>query len=103
MTDADSLAVERWARHNVGRERCVDVNLDSWVCLVVKRCTEDSTRCGGSRASNLQVHALWVVLSSIDLSCRVQCNDFMAKDIVSRGNVGWDGDDPGVVVGNELI
>lgn len=103
MNGADSFAVESRARHFVGRERGVDIDLDSWVCLAVKRRSEDSTGCGGSRASNLQVHALWVVLGSIDLSCRVQCDDFMAKDVISRGNVSWDGDDPRVVVGNELI
>jgi hypothetical protein len=103
LTGSDSIAVESRARNNVGRERGVDVNLDSWVGLAVKRCTEDSTGCGGPRASNFQVHALWVVLSSIDLSRRVQCNDFVTKDIISRGNVNWDGEDPGVVVGNELI
>lgn len=33
----------------------------------------------------------------------MKSNDLVTKDVVSRSDVGWDSDGPGVVVGDELI
>ena len=33
----------------------------------------------------------------------MQCNDFVAENILARGDVGWDRDSPCVVVGNQII
>jgi hypothetical protein len=33
----------------------------------------------------------------------VECDNLVAEDIVSRGDVGWNGDRPGIVVGDQII
>jgi len=52
-----------------------------------------------ARASDLDVDALGVVLSTIGGAGGVESDDLVTEDEVTRGDVLGDGDGPGVVVG----
>lgn len=54
---------------------------------------------GRAAASDLEVNALGVVLGAVLLSGGVQGDDLVAEHEGASGDVGGDGDLPGVVVG----
>ena len=62
-----------------------------------------AARVGGTGAGDLDVDALGVGLGAILLACGVQGNDFVAQDVVARGERLGDVDGPLVAVGDQLV
>lgn len=71
--------------------------------LVEARCRLATLRLSRSAASDRKVYALGVVLSAVFRSRSVQRNDLVADDIVASGQVGRDGDGPGIVRGDQVV
>jgi hypothetical protein len=90
-------------RSSVASEGSEDVELDTRVVGSVEAGTRSTTaQLCGSRALNLEVDALGVGLGAVGLARSVQRDDFVANDVVTRGNIG-EGQVPGEVVGNQVI
>ena len=81
----------------------VNVDFNARFSLGVESRAQNSRWSGSSRSGNLEVHTLGVVLSSIDGPSRVEGNDLVTKNIVTRSDIFGDRDSPGIVVGNQLI
>ena len=105
-TTAGCTRVELWTWNWVligGRELLVDVEEDTRVALLVQLSTSDTSWVGGTAASDLEVDALWVWLGTTITVTLVESDGLVAQDIIAWGNVGWDLDSPGVVVGDHVI
>lgn len=81
----------------------VDVELDAGVGVLVEGRGRDTRWLGAAATSDLNVDALGVVLGTIEVAGGVKTDDLVAEDVVSAGNGSRDGDDGGVVVGDQLV
>lgn len=96
--------VESRTGDHVGGEGLVDVEEDTRVVLLVESGTLGAAggQVIGTRASDLKVHALRVVLGTVGGASTVESNDLVAEDVLARSDAGGDGGDPGVVVGDHV-
>lgn len=95
--------VECWAWDDVLGDSAVDVEQDSRVSVLVKRCALDTSWLRGSGARHLDVDALWVVLRTVELTGRVQGDDFVAENVLAWRDVGGDLQDVGIVILDQLV
>jgi len=91
-----------------GDVAAVDVVLDARVGSSVEGSASNTVsiaaaRVGGAGAGDLDVDALRVGLRTVLLSRRVQGDNFVAQDVVARGEGLGDVDGPLVAVGDQLV
>jgi hypothetical protein len=96
---------KRWTRNLVCRVRLVivDVVMNTWIIGSVKLSSWNTARYGGAGSSDAEVDALGVELSTADIVGGVEGEDLVAKDVVSRHDVGGNPDRPGKVIGDQFI
>ena len=80
----------------------VDVDLDTRVCGGVELVGSHTSGVLSTGTSNLKVDALGVVLGTVLLTSRVEGDDLVAENVLSRSNGAGDSDRPGEVVVDEL-
>jgi hypothetical protein len=96
---------QRWAWDRVVCQRwVVDVDQDARIGVLVKVLSDRPSWqgiCAG--AGDLEVHALWVCLGSIEVLCGVERDCLVAKDVFPWCNGRRDGYGPGVVVCDKSV
>lgn len=90
-------------RDGVGGEVGVKVEKNSSLVLGVEGGTEGTIGLVSAGASDLQIEALGVVLSTVLVSGAVKSNDLVTENVVTSRERRGDGDVPGEVVFNQLI
>lgn len=95
--------VQSRAGHLVAGEGGVGVEEDAGVVGSVQLSSEDTLGVISSRAGDLNVEALGVVLGTVLGASTVHGNNLVAEDVVAGGEGGGDGSGPGVVVGDEVL
>lgn len=94
---------QSWSGDIVGGELAVEVEENARVGGSVEGGRRRARRHGRARASNLDVDALGIGLSSVGVARRVQGNDLVPQDVLAGADAGGDFDSPRVAVGDELI
>jgi len=105
LRPADSTRPQCRPRNNITRKCSIQIKQDAWVSRRVERGSKhpSGTRVSSSSPRDSQVEAEWVVLRS---ACRIgsmKGNNLVTYDIVAFLNRWWNGDAPGVVVGDHSI
>lgn len=102
LSDGGSTGDHGWAGDSVGK-RVVDVNEDTGVGRRIQLGGDNTRRGLGATTSDTQVEALHVVLRAVLGMSAMESDHFMAKNIVTGGDIGRDLHEPGVIVLNELV
>lgn len=92
-----------WTRDSVAVQVVVDVNENTRISPLVESRRASATRGLRSRATDHKVDALRVVLSSIVAPSSVQRDYLMTKHVRTSFQRRGNRDDPGVVVGDEIV
>ena len=103
LGDAGRTGDQSGARDGVRSERAVDVEENTFVLRGVESGALDAGGGGAPAARHLKVEALRVVLRAVLLAGAVQGDDLVAEDVEAGGDAGRDLDEPGVVVGDQLV
>lgn len=94
MSSRGGTAEESWAGNVVGAQALVDVDENTSVRLLVKSLAEGTSGGLSSSTSDLEVHALGVVLSTTSSTSGVESDDLVTDYIVAGGNVARNGRGP---------
>lgn len=87
----------------VGRERLVDVDLDAGLGGLVQLSAQGTIGLRGTRAGDLEVKALRVILGTVLHFGTVQSHQLVTEDIVTRSDGLGNFDHPAVVVLDQLV
>lgn len=104
MCRGGSTVVEFRAGNGVAGHFFVDIDEDTGIFGRVQFHTRGArSKLIGPSARDLEIDALRVVLSAVFVVGRMQGDDLMTEDIVSRGDILGDGDGPAHVGGDEIV
>lgn len=92
-----------WTRNGVAVQVVVNVNENTRISPLVERRRASATGSLRSRTTNHKVDTLRVVLSSIVAPGSVQRDNLMTKHVRASFQRRGNRDDPGVVVGDEIV
>ena len=93
--------VEGWPGDGVAGDGRIRVEKDAGIVGRVELGSEDALRIVGARASDLDVHALGVVLRAIGRLSSVESDDLMAEDVLTRGQGRGNRGAPCIIVLNQ--
>ena len=96
-------SIQSRPRDNVRSQRRVNIEQDSRIGIDIQLLTKRAIRHITSTTSDFQIESLWVVLSAIQLTSRVQSDNLMAHSIVTRSESRGDLHSPLAPSSNKLI